>query len=523
MKFLLQSQKKYSKNLEEILKNKNFDIEVSNLILLIFNHLNEVYTDYSKIKVNVLDKDLFFHLFFENLKDNVNKIELIKDSFLDIDKEELAKAGIKPVIKEKKKVLEKEIDFKRKSIRTNASVIELYTSLVEIQTKYFNIKDEYIFKDILLDILVEGADLDKIEILRDFKKFSWYSNHGKAFPYVKNLLYQNLLFLLGAEFMSNWETRSTNLPDYIKEIEISLTKQFGEKNKDEILNEFYASIYAYTDSKDKIKIEKEILKKKKLLESMKDSEKFLNAINRKKKLLNKKLEDIDLILNNDNLLVKAFKEKNNRLADNRKIASISIYRGILEEERLKVIDRLDFLTLIQKPKRFVEYKTNIENQIKSFDKNRKINDCIVSLELVILKSMKQKVETEKDIDKILSYLNYLRYFKFLKLSDDLYIKDIKQINKQIKEIEKILVTKACEIGAIRMLSYDIDINYDLIATVLDTRLIDLEDVLIELDYKALNVGIRIYDKNTLDKEEIIKVSRQPDLAVKLRKKTKLFT
>lgn len=522
MKFLLQPNKRYSKRLDNIFKSKNFSVEVSNLLLLLFNQLNDVYKDYEKVKVNVLDKDVFLTNFLENLENNIEEIEIIKENIFEIKKEDLGKTGIKPIIKQERDIEKRFIDERNKKIRTQLSPIELYSSLVEIEPKYFHIKDEYLFKDVLQNILEDGSNYDQIEIVRDFRGFSWFPKHSERFPYVKNLIYQNLVYLLGAEFMNNWKSRNVNLPDYIKEIKLSLIKQYGKTNTEDILNSLYASLYAYEKNENKEVIEKEIIKKKRILKSMNDSAKFLTSIHKQKKQVLDRIDNIDLILADDEKLVEAFKEKNNTLEKNKKIASVLIYKSILKEEREKASNKYDFLTLIQNPSNFSEYRTDLKRQISTFNKERKINDCIVSLELAILKAMRYKMEKEENAIQILSNLNALRYFKFLKVSRNLYIKDIKQIYREIEKLEKILVTKACKIGCVRMLSYDVDINYNIISTVLNTRILDLEDLSIEIDYKPMNIGVRIYDKNTIEKEEIIKVNRSPDLAVKLRRKIKLF-
>lgn len=522
MKFFIESSRKYNKNLEEILKNKNFNTEVNNLFLLIMNHLNDIYSDYKNVKVNVLEKNIIINTFLENIQNNVESVEIIKENIFDIKKEDLGKTGIQPIQKQDKKIKKRKINEKTKSIVVQLSPIELYSALVEIQPKYFYIKDEYVFKKILQKILEQGSILNSTEIMRDFRGYSWFSKPIEKFPYVNNVIYQNLIWLLGPEFMFQWENQNINLPDYIKELKFSLIKQFGEQHANYILDAFYGSIYAYPTKKNKEKIEKQIKKKQKILKTMEDSSKFLEIINSQKKKLSKKITNIDIMLNNDKVLVKSFKEKNKRLSKQKKLTSIRLYREMVEKERVKASNEYDFLTMLQKPKNFLEYKEELKREVRTFDKNKKIYDYIVKLELKILEAMQYKMTLETNSSKLLLTLKSLRYFKFLKLGEDLSIKDITKLNKKIKEIEKALVTKLCEIGTIQMLSFDIDINYDLISTVLDTQIVDLEDVLVEIDYKPMTLGIRIYEKDTLEKEEIIKINRKPDLNVKLRKKARLF-
>lgn len=521
MNFFLLSNK-YNKKFEEILNKKNFNTEVNNLLLLIFNHINNIYPDYKKVKVNVLDRNLIISNFLKVINEDINSIEIIKENVFDIKHESLGKTGIKPIKKQERNLEEIIVDEKNKKILTHLSPLSLYTCIIQIQPKYFYIKEEYLFKNILQDILEEGSVLNSIEILRDFKGFSWFPNYSTDFPFVKNLIYQNLIWLLGPDFMFNWQTRKINLPDYIKEIRISLIKQFDEKYANKILDSFYGSIYAYSTPSDREKLEKQIEKKKKILESTNDSEKFLIVINRKKKSLNKKIADIDLMLNNDKVLIEAFKKISEKVSDSKKISSILVYKGMVRKERKRILEKYDFLTMIQKPKNFLEYKEDLKRQINTFNKNKKLNEYIVDLQISILDAMQYKFEKGKNSKQILSYLYSLRYYKFLQLSHNLKIKDIKKLNKRIKEIEKILVTKLCELGTLQMFTYDIDINYDIISLVLNLSTLDLEDLRVELDYQPMVIGVRIYDKNNLEYEEVIKVTRKPEFKVKLRRKIKLF-
>ncbi len=522
MRFFLDPSKKYSKILEEILKEKNFDTEINNLLLLILNHINDVYSDYKSIKVNVLERDAILGNYLETIQDDINKIDVIKENLFTINKEDLGKTGVKPIIKEKKEKQKRIIDEKNKTILTQLSPIELYNSIAEIQPKYFYVKEEYLFKDILQNMLAKGASINTTEIMRDFKGFSWHTRYSENFLYINNLIYQNLIILLGADFMFQWEHQRSNLPDYVQEMKLSLLKQFGEEHTNEILDAFYGAIYTYPSENPRGKIKAQVEKNKRILKTMEDSEKFLSYIQRQKNVLNKNLSSIDLMLNNDEALVDGFNEQNAKLDKNKQITSIVIFKNILESERIKTIDKFDFFTMLQKPNHFIEYKSELKRQIKTFDENKTTKESIIELETVILNALYSKIEKEEVSVRLMEYLKILRYFKFIKVSEEKSIKDIKELQKLIEKTEKLLVTKLCKLGSLQMFSFDIDINYNIISRILDTRLLDLEELLVELDYKPMTIGLRIYDKNTIEKEEIINIKKTPDLAVKLRRKLKLF-
>ena len=197
---IFSSSKKYSKELEKILVNKNFSIEVNNLLLLILNHINDIYSDYKKVKINVLNKDTIIHNYFKIINNNIDSIEIIKENVFDIKFEDLGKTGVEAVTKQEKDLPKPVIDEKNKLIRTHLSPLSLYTCIIQIQPKFFYIRDEYIFKENLQNILGEASILDGIEILRDFKGFSWYPKYSKNFPFIKNIIYQDLIWLLRTRF-----------------------------------------------------------------------------------------------------------------------------------------------------------------------------------------------------------------------------------------------------------------------------------------------------------------------------------
>jgi len=92
--------------------------------------------------------------------------------------------------------------------------------------------------------------------------------------------------------------------------------------------------------------------------------------------------------------------------------------------------------------------------------------------------------------------------------------------EQLMNLEKELITKACNIKAITIFSKDINENFDIVKEVFNTKIIDLEKVYIELRKQEDNVLIKIYDENNIEKT--IKYNLLKEINVKYNKKIKLF-
>ena len=91
----------------------------------------------------------------------------------------------------------------------------------------------------------------------------------------------------------------------------------------------------------------------------------------------------------------------------------------------------------------------------------------------------------------------LRYYKFIKVSSKLYIKDIKEINDMVEKLLYKSITKACKIGAIRIVSMNTMENYKIVSGIINTKIIDLEDVKIKLNEEN---HIEVYDKEIMEKD-----------------------
>ena len=126
-------------------------------------------------------------------------------------------------------------------------------------------------------------------------------------------------------------------------------------------------------------------------------------------------------------------------------------------------------------------------------------------------------------NEIKDIIYILRYLKNVNINKDYQIKDIPALNKYIDKILKRAITRACKSGIIKIISMDINTNYEIIKFAIDGTIIELEEIKLCLELQKGELNIKVFDKEIYDKETTIKFTGdKKDLEVKFNKMTKLF-
>ena len=105
------------------------------------------------------------------------------------------------------------------------------------------------------------------------------------------------------------------------------------------------------------------------------------------------------------------------------------------------------------------------------------------------------------------------------------VKDVEELNDDMDSLCRRLITKACKLGFVKILSMDIKENYGLIRDILDTKILKLEDIKIKAyeypDDKKIIV-FDIYDNDILDKQVAYDTYDNKKVEIKLKRMMKLF-
>ena len=169
------SLKDYNNELEKVLEEKDFSEVVKNLLLSMLYKIENAYKDYQKIKPNVKLKNVIIDDIMETIKNRCDTIDI-----MDPEKTQ-AKLYV---------------DRRKKVIKTFPSEIDLLQAFYYIKTPYTkNIRN--IFEKAVLIALTKGMALNGVEIIRDFNGWSWNNQLENDYSQYYNLIYQNLLSLLG--------------------------------------------------------------------------------------------------------------------------------------------------------------------------------------------------------------------------------------------------------------------------------------------------------------------------------------
>ena len=99
------------------------------------------------------------------------------------------------------------------------------------------INDKYGESSILISQLInEGRNQDRIEVLRDFNGWSWTTLKNEIENIEANLVYQTLRLLFGEEFLEKWINNKNVIIDYWEILDKEATKKFGKDNAIKLRN-----------------------------------------------------------------------------------------------------------------------------------------------------------------------------------------------------------------------------------------------------------------------------------------------
>lgn len=503
--------KDYNNELEKILEKKSFSEGTKNILLNILYKMETSYEDYNKVKVYTNTKKEMLQEMLEIIDKDCKEIELVKPKL-----NEETKLGDKKFIAEDSKII---------SYPNEKTVCY---GLYNLSTNKININSNYSFlKRPLEKVLNKGKIIDLEEIVRDFDGWSWNVVKEDIENYICNIVYQNIKILVGNEFLQEQIIKSKQT-DFIEELDLKLKLNYGEELAQKILNSIYKVCILEQiridnkKLKDFIKIEKII---KKNLEKISNKKQYLQDLANEKKKIAKEIKRIDEIMSNSEILRKEFMQGN--LRREKKIFSLSDYTDLLQNRREKLLAKLKKCSKLMQPFTYVQMKLELKERVELFEElelakynNEKLFKELIEFQKYFLKAFNKtlkKVETKKEIiEKIFVF----RYYKLIPINEEETIKDIQQLKTELKKTEKYLITKACNLKAINILCTNVEKNYEIISSIFNYRIIDLEEILLGIKKSEDNFILKVYDDNAI--AGTINCEYNEEFNIKLNKKAKLF-
>ena len=509
--------KDYNKELEKILEKKDFSKDTKNLLLSMFYKLDISYNDYCTVKRKSKLKQEFLENILENIR-NSNQIELVKPS--DIEFEEFKNKGLY------------DIDLKLKKIKVVANELALLSAILELNNFQIHLNEEYnLIRNSMPYLLNTAYDMENVEVLRDFNAWSWNTLVKEIKDININLVYQNLKIALNQNLFNIMQKEKQYI-DVIEFIYQELSKKYSEKTANKFIELFFKiSILIYIEKSEnenkRLSEEREILEKD--LEEIKDKKSYIENTIEKKKRLTKELKQLDLIMNNRELLHEEYEKRNEKLSEYNKIFSISHLTEKMQKERRRILEKIDSCNKNIDPKIYVKNKNKLQkdfNLLKdiSFDKTNNILKDIDKLQKIFLQEiLLKKIEISDDKSEIIDCIYELRYYNFLPYTKELIIKDVKNFADDINIAKENIIKKLYDKKVINTISTNEKNDIEIIKNIFDLKIINLEDIYLQIRKKENTFFIKIYDeKETLETQIELNLEFNKKDKIKLNKKIKLF-
>lgn len=488
--------KDYNNELEKVLEGKSFSQEVKNLLLSMLYKVEISYADYKKTKVNVPKKEEFLNDIIQNINLNCNKIEIIKNNEMQINKKE-------------------------KTIKIKQNEKVCLRAIYEISQKEVKINNQYNFaQKPLEEFFYQSSIMNKMEVIRDFDGWTWYRYLNEIENIEYFFLYQCLNLILENKVIEKIESDDKN--DKIQILYNFLKKSYGENIAVNLLNSCI-TIISNIYYRDKIEEKKEIKKQCSNLETMQNEsigkKEFLENLSEEKKENFKRLDTIEKILKDRKLLEKEFIKRNNK---GETYFSINTLINVLEREKEKILIRNEEIDDLRNPKKYAEKIIETERNIKFLKEiqNNNIDENYIDFINLIIKCFEinlNRIENKKEIIKLIyitRYFNLLEYNKEYKIYEKVETKE--SINAYISK----LIVKAIELKALNSICDDIKESIPIYKRILRLKTIDLENIEYVINKNLNNYKLQVFDEESLEYESDIELLST--IGVKIDKKIKLF-
>ena len=479
--------KDYNNELEKILENKLFSYDVKNLLLSMLYKIENAYKDYETVKVETLSKKEYMEKLLRIIKEKVLKIFLVK-----------------PRTNEAKELEEKNITYKVD--KNNGEIVcfqnemAILTALLELDESdtEFNIAYEYV-KEPVNKMINQGQLDSMLEVIRDFNGWSWNIETREIKDIEYNFLYQNLILSDGINFKNK-------------------DKQFFEVIMKNAIRK-YISFESNKEYKEQVEETRHI--KQERLKLLEDKKEFLNTITEEKKNYTKQIEKIDKIINDNELLKKEYYARNEKLPNKEKIFSVSYLVGILDKERVELLEKINECNKMILPKEFIEQKQKIKSEtefLSTILEEIKKEDIIEICEKFLAKA-KLKIEkiNEENKNELTKLIYKIRYYRYIPINGNECIKDIKELDEIFEKLIKQIIKKAQKIKLWDIFSEDFDLTYKILEEIFDTKIINLETINLSFKYENKVLYIEYYDDTVIESTKKIDIDN-----VRIKKKVKLF-
>lgn len=534
----------YIYEIEKTLEKKGITNEIKSLVMDTLFKIEETYPNYKRIKVDVLEKRDYIREIVVALKkvDNIYIMNMQEKDIL-------------------KCVTDTKIEKNARGyydIQIYHNNLSLLYALQTIINEEYGINEQPC-SNAFDKILKIGGIYSNIEILRDFSGWNWNRNKIKNFNIYYDIIYKNLLLILGIDKMI--ELKKTR--QCIHFMKRYLLKKYKNDNVEKLMEILKEIVFVMSSEEEK---KLEIEANKKLIDmymAMKDIKKFMQKVNEEKKKNNKLIAEYDKILNSHNVLereyneyLKAIEKSKNEDSSNgslnidsiidildieeddigkidkEEIKNIELFSIQIFEKRKKVYNKNLELSKIGNPENYVEHKRILEEKIKYILDYEKVKgdakkeeelleNLMIEYQKIVYDMLEDRIEAIYTNEEVIDEIYRQRYIRYQNVLKDKYIYQISDLYQKMDKILHLIVAKAMKFDVLERVSEEENTNYAAVSPALKTEVLSLEEVKVAI-YTGKTTLLCIYDGNVLIKEiELFDVDPKL-ISIPTKKKIKLF-
>ena len=534
----------YIYEIEKTLEKKGITNEIKSLVMDTLFKIEEIYPNYKRIKVDVLEKRDYIREIVVALKkvDNIYIMNMQEKDIL-------------------KCVTDTKIEKNARGyydIQIYHNNLSLLYALQTIINEEYGINEQPCSSS-FDKILKIGGIYSNIEILRDFSGWNWNRNKIKNFNIYYDIIYKNLLLILGIDKMIELK-KTRQCIHFMKKYLVKKYKNDNVEKLMEILKEIVVVISSEEEKKLEIEANKKI---KDMYMAMKDIKKFMQKVNEEKKKNNKLIAEYDKILNSHNVLereyneyLKAIEKSKNEDSSNgslnidsiidildieeddigkidkEEIKNIELFSIQIFEKRKKVYNKNLELSKIGNPENYVEHKRILEEKIKYILDYEKVKgdakkeeelleNLMIEYQKIVYDMLEDRIEAIYTNEEVIDEIYRQRYIRYQNVLKDKYIYQISDLYQKMDKILHLIVAKAMKFDVLERVSEEENTNYAAVSPALKTEVLSLEEVKVAI-YTGKTTLLCIYDGNILIKEiELFDVDPKL-ISIPTKKKIKLF-
>ena len=534
----------YIYEIEKTLEKKGITNEIKSLVMDTLFKIEETYPNYKRIKVDVLEKRDYIREIVVALKkvDNIYIMNMQEKDIL-------------------KCVTDTKIEKNARGyydIQIYHNNLSLLYALQTIINEEYGINEQPC-SSAFDKILKIGGIYSNIEILRDFSGWNWNRNKIKDFNIYYDIIYRNLLLILGIDKMIELK-KTRQCIHFMKKYLVKKYKNDNVEKLMEILKEIVFVMSSEEEKKLEIEANKKIID---MYMAMKDIKKFMQKVNEEKKKNNKLIAEYDKILNSHNVLereyneyLKAIEKSKNEDSSNgslnidsiidildieeddigkidkEEIKNIELFSIQIFEKRKKVYNKNLELSKIGNPENYVEHKRILEEKIKYILDYEKVKgdvkkeeelleNLMIEYQKIVYDMLEDRIEAIYTNEEVIDEIYRQRYIRYQNVLKDKYIYQISDLYQKMDKILHLIVAKAMKFDVLERVSEEENTNYAAVSPALKTEVLSLEEVKVAI-YTGKTTLLCIYDGNVLIKEiELFDVDPKL-ISIPTKKKIKLF-